>query len=91
MTATLSTVGADGRVTIPEEFREALGIGPNDQVSLTLEEDTIRLRRITTPPDGDWFWVPARNEWVQWQEIRRIAREERARHIVDAMKRASDD
>jgi AbrB family looped-hinge helix DNA binding protein len=87
MTATLSTVSEDGRVTIPEQFREALGIGPNDRVAMTLEEGEIRLRRIPPPPDGDWFWVPARNEWVQWQDMRRIARDEHAKHVEQLMDR----
>src|SRR5262245_20429079 len=72
MTATISTVSDDGRLTIPEEFREALGIEPNDRVALTLEDGEIRLRRIAPPPGSDWFWIPARNEWVRWNEIEQI-------------------
>jgi AbrB family looped-hinge helix DNA binding protein len=91
MPATLSTIGDDGRITIPEEFRQALGIEPNDRVSLTLEDGTIRLQRVAPPPDGDWFWVPARNEWVQWQEIRRIAREEHAKQVADVTDRSDGE
>lgn len=32
-----------GRLVIPAEFRKALGIKPGDEVSLTLEEDEIRV------------------------------------------------
>lgn len=83
MAAVFSTVSDDGRITIPEEFRQALDIEPNDRISLTLEDGTIRLQRVAPPPDGDWFWVPARNEWVRWQEIRQIAREEHAKRVAE--------
>ncbi len=91
MIATVSTVSDDGRVTIPEEFREALGIEPNDLVTLTMEDGEIRLRRIETPPGSEWFWVPAQNRWMHWNEIERIVEDERVEHYLKSMGRKDGD
>lgn len=36
----------DGRVTIPPEFRRALGLKENDPVVLTLEDDEVRMTSL---------------------------------------------
>jgi AbrB family looped-hinge helix DNA binding protein len=76
MTAIISTVGTDGRVAIPKALREALGVEPNDYVTLALEDGTIRLRRVDPPPDPRYFWDPAQEVWLPWRELRRVATEE---------------
>jgi bifunctional DNA-binding transcriptional regulator/antitoxin component of YhaV-PrlF toxin-antitoxin module len=86
MSTTISTVRADGSVEIPDTYRRALGIEPDDRLALTLEDGAIQVRRVPPPPPGsDWFWVPTRNEWVQWNEIQEIVHDEIATRYVENM------
>jgi antitoxin PrlF len=36
-------VNQNGRVVIPAEFREALGIHPGDEIELRMDEDELRI------------------------------------------------
>jgi hypothetical protein len=46
-------------------------------------------RRPDPPSGSDWYWLPARGEWVRWAEIEDIVREERALRFAEAI--AQDD
>jgi len=85
MATTLSTITPEGLIEIPDEYRQALGIKPNDRLALTLEDGSIQVRRVPPPPGSDWFWVPMRNEWVQWNDIQDIVKDELAQRIVGRM------
>jgi AbrB family looped-hinge helix DNA binding protein len=39
-----SRVGPKGEVVIPKVIRDQLGLGPGDEVELTLEKDAVRVR-----------------------------------------------
>ena len=45
MEPVLQVLSPRGRITIPVEMREALGLGAGDTVTLTLEGDHLRLSR----------------------------------------------
>ena len=45
MEPVLQVLSRRGRITIPVEMREALGLGAGDMVTLTLEGDHLRLSR----------------------------------------------
>ncbi|MCY3656763.1 MAG: AbrB/MazE/SpoVT family DNA-binding domain-containing protein [Chloroflexi bacterium] len=38
-----STVGANGRITIPKGVRASLGVQPGDRVRYIIEGDTVRI------------------------------------------------
>lgn len=81
----LSVVTRKGQITIPAEFRKALGLKEGDKVSLSLEKGNVRL----SPTDG----VVARTAGVfktdepakSAEELRLLAEEAIAQ---DAMERA---
>ena len=41
----LSTITAKGQTTIPKSIRNALGVGPGDQIAFRLDESGITVRR----------------------------------------------
>jgi AbrB family looped-hinge helix DNA binding protein len=46
-----------GQITIPIEFRRALGIGPDSMLQITREGDELVLKPVpTTPRTGDATW-----------------------------------
>jgi bifunctional DNA-binding transcriptional regulator/antitoxin component of YhaV-PrlF toxin-antitoxin module len=79
----LTIIDADGKIKIPQELVRALGVKPNDRLSIALEDGTLRIRRVELPPDSSYFWVPAREAWLSWHEMRQIAWDERAQEIAD--------
>jgi AbrB family looped-hinge helix DNA binding protein len=40
-------ITSKGQVTIPQEFREALGLLPYSEVEFELDGDTVRIRKAT--------------------------------------------
>ena len=61
----------DGRLTIPVEFRRALGIGEATELVLTLKDGELRLRPVgtdQTPKGSPWlrelydYFAPVRQE-----------------------------
>ena len=46
-----------GRITIPKEFRDALGLGANDRLSVTLEDGKLVLEpvRLTMTMGSPWL------------------------------------
>lgn len=49
MTKLLAKIGEGGRLVIPAEYREALGVATGDEVMLTLDSESIR---ISNPKQG---------------------------------------
>ena len=43
----------DGQLTIPDEFRQALGIEPDDEIELRIIDDELRLVRLNDGNDAD--------------------------------------
>ena len=44
-------INQNGRVVIPVEFREALGILPGDEIELRLDDDELRISRPDVPDE----------------------------------------
>lgn len=42
-----STVSSKGQVTIPVEIRRALGVGARDKVAFVVDDDAVRLVRLS--------------------------------------------
>lgn len=40
-----STMGKDGRITLPKALRDELGLKPGDQVEFVIEEGRVLVRR----------------------------------------------
>jgi len=47
-----------GQITIPKEFREALGLGKEDLLSIALNEGKLEIEPVkVTPRDKGSFWA----------------------------------
>ncbi len=66
-----------GQITIPAEFRKALGIEEESYLEVTLCEGEVRIKpvRVTAQPrDSDWlqelydYFAPARQEAAKYSE-----------------------
>jgi AbrB family looped-hinge helix DNA binding protein len=66
-----------GQITIPAQFRKALGIDEESYLEVTLGEGEVRIKpvRVTAQPkDSDWlqelydYFAPARREAAQYSE-----------------------
>ena len=42
-------IGRKGQVVIPKAFREAVSLGPGDEVTFSREGNTIRVERVVSP------------------------------------------
>jgi AbrB family looped-hinge helix DNA binding protein len=64
----------NGQITIPKEFREALGLGPDDLVGITLTDGTLGISRMEAAPQeqgSPWLkelydvFAPVRQSFVE--------------------------
>jgi len=60
-----SRLSSNGRVTIPKEVRELLGLEPGDDVTFELTKgDTVILRRVEPDSAFDLALSETMGEWV---------------------------
>jgi AbrB family looped-hinge helix DNA binding protein len=48
----------NGQITIPKEFREALNLGPDDLLSMTVDDGKLDISRVSATPSAKgsaWF------------------------------------
>jgi len=50
-----SRLGTKSQTVVPKEVREALGVGPGDQVGYTIRNGRVILTAIRRPPADDPF------------------------------------
>jgi AbrB family looped-hinge helix DNA binding protein len=48
-----SRLGAKGRTVVPKEVREALGVGPGDQIGYSIQSGRVILSAIKEPSAPD--------------------------------------
>ncbi len=77
---TVEKVSSGGRITIPEDIRNALGISEGDRVSFELKQNYALLMRSPdiTEMSGS-VEVPEERRGLSWEEVRSIASQERAK------------
>lgn len=77
-----SSVSPKGQVTLPQEFRERLGIKPRDRVVLQLEGDSIRVVPAKSRLDAIYASIPPLPQQLSPEDMIKIATEEHARHVA---------
>lgn len=82
MTDFTSSVSPKGQVTLPQEFRERLGIRPRDRVVLQLEGDSIRVVPAKSRLDAIYASIPPLQQQLSPEDMIKIAIEEHARHVA---------
>jgi bifunctional DNA-binding transcriptional regulator/antitoxin component of YhaV-PrlF toxin-antitoxin module len=78
----VSSVSPKGQVTLPMEYRKALGVKPRDKVTMVLEGDSIRVQVLDASLAGSFQAVPALPREMDLSTIMAAAREEAARTAV---------
>jgi len=75
----VSTIASKGRVTIPAEIRNHLGIKTHNKIAFVINEDGNVQLKVPRYPDIDSLVGVARSlsEPLSWKEMRRIAYEDR--------------
>lgn len=71
------TVTQKGQVTIPLAVRRALGLKPHDRVLFRLRNGRVELLPSPMTLESIYGAVKPLSKPENWQELRRIAREER--------------
>ncbi len=58
MARSVVTVNRQGRITLPVDARRRLGLDEGRQLSVSVDEDGIRLRPVSTIPQEDaWLYT----------------------------------
>src|SRR5437762_5564514 len=75
----ISTITSKGQVTIPAEIRKYLGITSNDKIGFVIDDEgVVRLRVHRYPTIASLRGAAGRlNKPLSWQEIQKIAQEDR--------------
>jgi antitoxin PrlF len=80
-----ATVTAKGQVTIPKQVREALGIADGDRIVFRVEGRRAALAKTPDLLDlAGTVPVPAARRGTNWDQVRRVTREARARRVHEA-------
>lgn len=70
-----ATVTSKGQVTIPEQVRDELGIGPGDRIVFRVEDGRATVARTADLLDlAGAVPVPAAKRGAYWDEVRRATR-----------------
>jgi AbrB family looped-hinge helix DNA binding protein len=75
----ISTITSKGRVTIPAEIRNHLGIKNHDRLAFVIDEEGNVQLKVSRYPDIDSLAGAAGSlsKPLSWKEMRRIAYEDR--------------
>ena len=84
MKTSVGSVSTKGQVTIPQEIREQLGIGPGDKVWISIEDTTIVMRRADLSIRSGYRSIPALKKPLTDKEMDDLIDEE----IVEDYKRS---
>jgi antitoxin PrlF len=77
-----SSVSPKGQITLPAEFRKALGIEPKDVVVITVDGYTISVEKAEAQLLSDFGSVPVPDDARSWKEIERDAFDDVAERTV---------
>lgn len=77
-----TTIDAAGRVVVPKELRERVGLGPGDEIEITAHGGGLHLEPATyggriEEQDGHWVIVGSTDRPVSDADVRRIRDAER--------------
>ena len=86
MRVLVATLSPEGRITLPDDVQEALGVKPLDSVAFGIEDGQVRLVRAELTVETSFGSVEPRNRPEDFKEISPIAREEHARRVVEKMR-----
>ena len=75
----ISTINSKGQVTIPAEIRKYLGITTNDKIGFIIDDEgVVQLRVPRYPTIASLRGAAGRlNKPLSWQEMQKIAQEDR--------------
>lgn len=79
-------IGQRGRVTIPAEVRERLGLKPDDDVEFIVDDDRIILRRAAFTVKSVYRSVKPLSQPMDFNEMVRIAKDDRAERLMHKTK-----
>ena len=81
-----STLTRKGQITIPAEFRRALHLREGDRVSLTLEDNEVRVSRRESVIDRTAGIFKAEGPPLSAEALRQRAEEVVAEDVVERMR-----
>lgn len=83
----LSVVTRKGQITIPAEFRRALGLKEGDKVAFTMEEGVVKLSRTGSVVEATAGALKSDMPALSPQEERRAAEQAIADDVIERMNR----
>lgn len=83
----IQTVTVKGQVTIPAEVRKALGVKPNSQVSIRLQEGKVVIEPVAMTLEEAFASVkPVKSVSGDYKVIRNIAIDEHVEKVINKMR-----
>ena len=83
----IRTVTSKGQVTIPSEVRDALGVKPNSQVVVSLQEGKVVIEPVTMTLEEAFGSVKPITRPENFKALRAIALEEKAEKVINKLRR----
>ena len=86
MTEFITTLTQRGQVTVPVEVRRLLGLKRGDKVACTIVDGRVQLTPIPFTLETAYRSVPPLANQGDFEEIVRVAKEERAERAVRSLR-----
>ncbi len=83
-----TTITKRGQVTLPAEVRKLLGTKPRDKITFTVDGDQVCLSQVAFTLESAYGSVKPSTRPEDFEEITRLAREDKAARTVRKMRRA---
>ncbi len=82
----VTTMTQRGQVTIPAEVRRKFGLKPGDKVMFTVEDDHVSVSPVEFSLEDAFGSVEPLNRPEEIDELIRLAKEERARGLIERLR-----
>jgi antitoxin PrlF len=83
----IRTVTSKGQVTIPSQVRDALGVKPNSQVVVSLQEGKVVIEPVAMTLEEAFGSVKPITRPENFKALRKAALEEKAEKVINKLHR----
>jgi AbrB family looped-hinge helix DNA binding protein len=81
--ASIALIASDGQVTLPDEIRDELGVGPGDAIEFRVEDHHVVVTSVKKKPFSEFRGIFRVDHALDFKEEREIAWREQTRRLTD--------